>query len=315
MRSRYCSATSRAQPLARAHPVRDRDRGRAARVDHRHDARPPIARPPPPGPGTIRGTWKKLAVPPRGVRERVVDRQRRLHLVGAGRAVERHRVRHRLDRAGVERAQGVDVLEDRAQIVGHRRDLLVGQPQAREQRELANFVGGDARHGRGLSYHGHHRAGTPARFRTRLRGSTEFATRRDTRYSVGSDMTLSGNRFRALVVCLAPASRWRSAATAAGACRMRRRSPPRTRRSCRCASRSAPIARRRSRCWDSAPPPPVPRPTCSAWSIRWPPPRPIRDACCATSISRTARWSRAAAPSISRSSAASASAWGVRQRR
>ena len=105
-------------------------------------------------------------------------------------------------------------------------------------------------------------------------------------------MMLSGNRFRALVVCLAPAPvrgdrlrRRRAHAGRADAARAR------TPRSCPCASRSARIARRWSPCWDSAPRPPVPRPTCSAWSIRWPRPRPIRDACCATSISRTARWS------------------------
>ena len=64
------------------------------------------------------------------------------------------------------------------------------------------------------------------------------------------------------------------------------------RRSCPCASRSAPDRPGDGlRARDSAPPPPVPRPTCSASSIRWPRPRPIRDACFATSTSRTARWS------------------------
>ena len=51
-------------------------------------------------------------------------------------------MRHRFDRGRVERAQGIDILEDRAQIVRHRRDFRIGEAQAREQRKLANLLGG-----------------------------------------------------------------------------------------------------------------------------------------------------------------------------
>ena len=102
---------------------------------------PPCA--PPPGPGTMRGTWKKSPSRRGAFASASSSGSEGARLVGARRAVERHRVGHRLDVAGVERAQGVHVFEDGAQIAGHARDLVVGQPQAREQRQLANFVGGD----------------------------------------------------------------------------------------------------------------------------------------------------------------------------
>ena len=68
--------------------------------------------PPPAGPGTMRGTWKKLASRRGAFASASSTGSDGADLVGAQRAVERHRVRHRLDAGGVELAHGVDVVED-----------------------------------------------------------------------------------------------------------------------------------------------------------------------------------------------------------
>ena len=188
------------QPLARPHAVGDRHRGRAARVQRCAHEPPPSESAP--DPGRIRGTWKKLPSRRGAFASASSGDSDGFTSSFAGRAVERHRVRHRLDRGRVERAQGIDILEDRAQIVGHRRDLLLGQAQARQQREFTDFVGGDSRHDR-VAVHTTINRTDPVR--VRLRARPEFATRHATRYSVGSEMTPSGNRFRALLVCLTPA--------------------------------------------------------------------------------------------------------------
>ena len=189
------------------------------------------------------------------------------------------------------------------------RDLVVGQPQAREQRQLANFVGGDPRHGGGFIPRSRATDTEPpwTRIFAPLGARTNWPQRAYKRYSDGSDMRLSGNRFRALVVCLCSLGLRRD-----GGGRMPDAQTQHAAYSAELLVRfevTPDKARDGRRCWDSERPPPVPRPTCWGWSIRSPPPRPIRAACCATPISRTARWSRAAARSISRSWAASASGW------
>ena len=183
----------------------------------------------------------------------------------------------------------------------------------REQRQLANFVGGDPRHG-AVSYHdrAHRYGGAPEhRFSTPLRARTNWPQRRTTRYSDGSDMRLSGIRFRALVVCLAalgcdtggrvPDAQTQHAAYSAELLVRFEVDAGQT-------SDGVGAGIQGGRRWSG-------EPTCWGWSIRSPPRRPIRAACCATPISRTARWSRAAAPSISRSWAASASGWARPARR
>ena len=306
MRSRYCSATSRAShlpartPSAIATAVAPRAI-RAVRSRRRH--LPSRA----PDPGRIRGTWKKL--PSRRGAFASASSSGSDGFTSSSRVGQSNGtacVIGSID-GRVERAQGIDILEDRAQIVGHRRDLLLGQAQARQQREFTDFVGGDARHDR-VAVHTTINRADPVRVRLRVR--PEFATKHATRYSVGSDMTPSGNRFRALLVCLTPAvclaigcdgggrdaGRADAAGRVLGGAVGSFRGQPRSARD----RLGARLPRRR---------PPDPRPTSWGWSIRWRPPRRIRDACCATSISRTARWRPAAAPSISRSWAASASAW------
>ena len=310
MRSRYCSATSRASHLPARTAVRDRHRGRAARVDHC---------PPPGAAARARG---RFVEPGRSCRP-AAGRSRARRRPAATASPRRRRVGQSNGTAcvigstdAVSSARRASTYSRMArQIVGHRAPSPLREPQPREQRELADFVGGDARHESRIFIP---RLSLPTRGGAQFGARPEFATGRATRYSVGSDMTPSGNRFRALVVYLAPAAsvRWRSAATAAGGCRTRRRSPRAYSAELSVRFEVSPdrpddglgarVPRRRRRSRDRRA-----RSGRSAGRGR----AQSRVRACATSTSRTARWSRAAARSISRSSAASASAWAHRARR
>ena len=87
----------------------------------------------------MRGTWKKLASRRGALASASSTGSDGATWSGAQRAVERHRVRHRLDARGVELPHGVDVVEDGVEIARHARDLLVGEREARQDRQLTHF--------------------------------------------------------------------------------------------------------------------------------------------------------------------------------
>ena len=66
---------------------------------------------------------------------------------GAQHVLELDHVRGRLDPVEVELGDPVDVLEDPRELAGHPLDLLVGEPQAGEPRDVQDLVAVDHRRG------------------------------------------------------------------------------------------------------------------------------------------------------------------------
>ena len=130
-----------------AHAVDDRNQAGPARVDHDSSSTVEDAA----RSGDDAGNLEEAGLAPGGVRQGLVDRQRRRRLVGPQRTVEGNGVRHRLDACRVELAHGVDIVEDGVQIDGHPGDLLLGERQARQDRQLADFVGSYPGHTRPVS--------------------------------------------------------------------------------------------------------------------------------------------------------------------
>src|SRR5437660_4550979 len=79
-----------------------------------------------------------------GVRERLLDRERRPRLVFGPDVDEVERVSRRLDVRKIELGDLADRLENRVQLLAKPLDLLFGQLEPRELRYVQNFVSRDS---------------------------------------------------------------------------------------------------------------------------------------------------------------------------